>query len=82
MMYSLGEMMVWDPSATGFIEFSARYVDPAMGFALGWGYWFQTTMTTPVEVVAAAIVIQYWDSDKSHLPACMSNPALREDASS
>jgi amino acid transporter len=69
MMYSLGEMMVWDPSAAGFIEFSARYVDPALGFALGWGYWFQTTMTTPVEVVAAAIVIQYWDSNKSHLPA-------------
>ncbi|KAH7102069.1 amino acid permease-domain-containing protein [Auriculariales sp. MPI-PUGE-AT-0066] len=25
MMYSLGEMMVWDPSAAGFIEFSSRY---------------------------------------------------------
>jgi amino acid transporter len=33
MMYSLGEMMCYDLSASGFIEFSARYVDPAMGFA-------------------------------------------------
>lgn len=34
-------MMVWDPSAGGFIEFSARYVDPALGFAMGWQFWFQ-----------------------------------------
>jgi len=67
MMYSLGEMMVWDPSAGGFIEFAARYVDPALGFAMGWQFWFQTVMTAPVEVVAASIVIQYWDKNQDHL---------------
>jgi len=66
-MYCLGEMMVWDPSAGGFIEFSSRYVDPAMGFAMGWQFWFQTAMTAPVEIVAASIVIQYWDSNSDHL---------------
>lgn len=68
MMYSLGEMMVYDPSASGFIEFSARYVDPAIGFAMGWQFWFQTAMTAPVEIVAASIVIQYWDQNLKHLP--------------
>ncbi|KAJ7093935.1 amino acid permease/ SLC12A domain-containing protein [Mycena belliarum] len=68
MMYSLGEMMVWDPSAGGFIEFSARYVDPAMGFAMGWQFWFQTAMTAPVEVVAASIVISFWDKNDAHKP--------------
>jgi len=34
MMYSLGEMMVYDPSAGGFIEFASRYIDPAAGFAM------------------------------------------------
>jgi len=67
MMYSLGEMMVYDPSAGGFIEFSARYVDPAVGFAVGWQFWFQTAITAPVEVVAASIVIQYWDQNNDHL---------------
>ncbi|KAJ7291046.1 amino acid permease/ SLC12A domain-containing protein [Mycena rebaudengoi] len=66
MMYSLGEMMVYDPSAGGFIEFSARYVDPAMGFAMGWQFWFQAAMTTPVEIVAASIVISYWDPNDKH----------------
>lgn len=60
-------MMVYDPSASGFIEFSARYVDPALGFAMGWQFWFQTAMTAPVEIVAASIVIQYWDSASNHL---------------
>lgn len=36
------QMMVWDPSAGGFIEFASRYMDPAMGFAMGWQFWFQT----------------------------------------
>ncbi|KAJ7777912.1 amino acid permease/ SLC12A domain-containing protein [Mycena maculata] len=66
MMYSLGEMMVWDPSAGGFIEFSARYVDPAMGFAMGWQYWFQVAMSAPVEIVAASIVISFWDTNNDH----------------
>jgi yeast amino acid transporter len=70
MMYSLGEMMCWDPSAGGFIEFSSRYVDPALGFALGWQFWFQTVMTAPVEIVAASIVIQYWDQNDDHLGIC------------
>jgi yeast amino acid transporter len=67
MMYSLGEMMCYDPSAGGFIEFASRYVDPALGFAMGWQFWFQTVMTAPVEIVAASIVIQYWDSNDDHL---------------
>ncbi|KAF7329541.1 AA-permease domain-containing protein [Mycena kentingensis (nom. inval.)] len=66
MMYSLGEMMVWDPSAGGFIEFSTRYVDPALGFAMGWQFWFQAVMTIPVEIVAAAIVITFWDQNETH----------------
>ncbi|KAF7329944.1 AA-permease domain-containing protein [Mycena kentingensis (nom. inval.)] len=66
MMYSLGEMMVWDPSAGGFIEFSSRYVDPALGFAMGWQFWFQAAMTAPVELVAAAIVIGFWDDNSNH----------------
>jgi len=68
MMFSLGEMMCYDPSAGGFIEFSSRYIDPAVGFATGWQFWFQTAMTAAVEVVAAAIVISYWDENTKHLP--------------
>ncbi|KAJ6481540.1 amino acid permease/ SLC12A domain-containing protein [Mycena vitilis] len=66
MMYSLGEMMVWDPSAGGFIEFSTRYVDPAMGFAMGWQFWFQVVMSAAVEITAASIIVSFWDHNDSH----------------
>ncbi|KAJ7505782.1 amino acid permease/ SLC12A domain-containing protein [Mycena galericulata] len=67
MIYSLGEMMVWDPSAGGFIEFATRYVDPALGFAMGWQFWFQAVIATPAEIIAASIVISFWDDDSKHL---------------
>jgi amino acid transporter len=67
-------MMCYDPSAGGFIEFSSRYVDPAVGFALGWQFWFQCVMTTPVEIVAASIVIQFWDHNDKHLAICVYSP--------
>lgn len=34
---------------------------------MGWQFWFQTAMTAPVEIVAASIVIQYWDHNNDHL---------------
>jgi amino acid transporter len=59
-------MMVWDPSAGGFIEFSSRYIDPAMGFAMGWQYWFQVVISAPVEITAASIVVSFWDTNDNH----------------
>lgn len=36
MMQSLGEMATWLPLPGAIPQFCARYVDPAMGFAVGW----------------------------------------------
>ena len=36
MMMSLGEMATWLPLPGAIPQFCARYVDPAMGFAVGW----------------------------------------------
>jgi amino acid permease len=58
--------MVWDPSAGGFIEFSTRYIDPAMGFAMGWQFWFQTVITAPVEITAAVRCVLVSGSRNSH----------------
>jgi amino acid permease len=40
-----------------------RFIDPALGFAIGWNYAMQWVVTMPLEVMAAAITLQYW-----HLP--------------
>lgn len=39
MMVALGEMGALFPVAGAFTHYATRFVDPAMGFALGWNYW-------------------------------------------
>ena len=59
-MAALGEMATWLPAAGGFAAYATRFVDPALGFSLGYTYWFKYIITTPNQLTAAALVIQYW----------------------
>lgn len=61
-MVSLGEMATYLPIPGSFTIYAARFVDPALGFAVGWNYWYAFAVTLPAEVTAAGIVISYWDS--------------------
>ncbi|KAF9972243.1 hypothetical protein BGZ73_004666 [Actinomortierella ambigua] len=60
MMTSLGEMATLIPTAGSFNTYAARFIDPALGFALGVNYFLNWAVTVAVEIVAAAIIIQYW----------------------
>ncbi|KAF9364580.1 hypothetical protein BGX34_001127 [Mortierella sp. NVP85] len=57
---SLGEMAAYLPLPGAFTTFGSRFVDPALGFALGIGYAFQWTITVTLEVTAAGMILQYW----------------------
>lgn len=59
-MAALGEMATWLPAAGGFANYAERFVDPALGFSLGYTYWFKYIITTPNQLTAAALVISYW----------------------
>ena len=39
LMTSLGEMATNLPISGSFSTYSTKYVDPALGFAMGWNYW-------------------------------------------
>ncbi|OLL25226.1 putative amino-acid permease meu22 [Neolecta irregularis DAH-3] len=56
----LGEMVVNLPVKGSFTKYAARFIDPALGFALGWQYWFAWTCALPAEMTASAILMQYW----------------------
>ncbi|KAI0683253.1 amino acid permease/ SLC12A domain-containing protein, partial [Cytidiella melzeri] len=60
---AIGEMTSHAPISSTFPHFAARWVDPALGFALGWNYWYLNAISTPVEITAATILISFWDSD-------------------
>ncbi|KIK13602.1 hypothetical protein PISMIDRAFT_118633 [Pisolithus microcarpus 441] len=51
---SLGEMAAMYPVSGAFSVFGGRFVSPALGFTLGWNYWFQCELT------AAAIILEFW----------------------
>ncbi|KAI4261978.1 MAG: hypothetical protein L6R42_002836 [Xanthoria sp. 1 TBL-2021] len=62
---ALGEMAVLLPVAGSFSAYSTRFLDPAWGFAMGWNYALQWLIVLPLEIVAAAITIKYWNSPVS-----------------
>jgi amino acid transporter len=59
-MFALGEMAAWLPMGEGFAGYATRFCDPALGYALGYTYWFKYIIVTPNQLTAAALVIQYW----------------------
>jgi amino acid transporter len=67
-MVSLGEMAAYIPITGSFTSYAARFVDPTLGFAMGWLYWFNWSITFALELVAAGIIMQYWDSNQAGGP--------------
>ncbi|KAI9874341.1 MAG: glyceraldehyde-3-phosphate dehydrogenase 1 [Pleopsidium flavum] len=64
-VHALGEMAVLFPVAGSFSAYSTRFLDPAWGFAMGWNYALQWLVVLPLEIVAASITVDYWNSSVS-----------------
>ncbi|KAG0202505.1 hypothetical protein BGX28_004993 [Mortierella sp. GBA30] len=59
-MSSLGEMTTYLPITGSINAYGTRFFDPALGFMLGWCYWFSWSITVAAELVAAGLIISYW----------------------
>lgn len=59
----VAEMCAWLPVRGTIFELAGRYVDPALGFAMGWTYFFAGAMLVCTEYSAVATVMQYWNTD-------------------
>ncbi|CRG92109.1 putative proline-specific permease put4 [Talaromyces islandicus] len=60
--YTTGEITSFMPSTGGFIRHATKYVEPALGAATGWNFWYAMTINAAAEISAAATVIQFWNS--------------------
>lgn len=60
---ALGELAVIFPVAGSFSAFSTRFLDPSWGFAMGWNYALQWIGVLPLEVLAGAMTIGYWNKE-------------------
>jgi amino acid transporter len=51
MMECLGEMATYLPISGSFNNYAGRFIDPAIGFSLGWNYFYNWSVTLAVELV-------------------------------
>ncbi|KDR78827.1 hypothetical protein GALMADRAFT_224077 [Galerina marginata CBS 339.88] len=53
---SIGEIVSFLPNVGGPVGLAGLYVDPSLGFALGWNAWYNWAITLPTELSAAAVL--------------------------
>ena len=63
LMTSLGELATYMPESGSFSTYASRFVDPSLGFALGWNFWYNWAITIAAELSAATLIIKYWFPD-------------------
>ncbi|KAH8173712.1 amino acid permease domain-containing protein [Sarocladium implicatum] len=56
----VGEMGALAPLSGGVIRYAELFCDPALAFANGWNQVYSYTVSIPSEIVAAAVIIEYW----------------------
>lgn len=56
---SVAEMCAYLPIRGSIFELAGRFVDPALGFSMGWTYFYGGVMLVCVEYSAVATVMQY-----------------------
>ena len=65
LMTSLGEMAAFMPTSGSFSTYATKFVDPALGFALGWNYWYNWAITIAAEIAAVSLIMKYWFPNSS-----------------
>lgn len=63
LMTSLGEMAAFMPTTGSFYVYASEFVDPALGYALAWNYWYGWAITIAAEISAASLIMQFWFPD-------------------
>ncbi|KAK6464819.1 proline-specific permease [Scheffersomyces coipomensis] len=64
LMQCIGEMCSYLPIKGSFLHFSARFVDPALGFAVTLIYLYASCMFICLEATAFSSTVKFWTGDK------------------
>ncbi|WP_028399316.1 amino acid permease [Ectobacillus panaciterrae] len=60
LMTSLAEMATYMPVTGSFSTYATKFVDPSLGFALGWNYWYNWAITIAAELAAVTMIMKFW----------------------
>lgn len=61
LMASIGELATFYPVSGSFSSYATRFIDPSLGFTMGWLYYIMWALVSSVDVMVAASVIHYWN---------------------
>ncbi|CAG8955151.1 hypothetical protein HYFRA_00007166 [Hymenoscyphus fraxineus] len=59
-IFACGEMGALVPLNGGIVRYAEHFFDPALAFADGWNLVYSYMMSIPAEIVAAAVLIEFW----------------------
>ncbi|KAM9928676.1 hypothetical protein OXX59_001683 [Metschnikowia pulcherrima] len=62
-MQALSELSSSFPVSGAFATYATRFIDPSFGFAVGWNYAMFWVIVLPLELVAASLTINFWQSN-------------------
>ena len=48
------------PVTGSFSTYATKFVDPSLGFALGWNYWYNWAITIAAELAAVTLIMKFW----------------------
>lgn len=60
---ALGEISVTFPISGSFLALNTRFLSPAWGFCMSWNYLLQWLIALPLELVACAMTMKYWNDE-------------------
>lgn len=59
----MAEMSVYMPVTGGFIRMAGKWVDDALGFMVGWNFFFFQVVVIPFEITALSLVLSFWSDN-------------------
>ncbi|KAF7959651.1 hypothetical protein EAE96_001266 [Botrytis aclada] len=59
-VFAVGEMGALIPLTGGQVRYAQHFFDPAMSFANGWNQVYSHIVSIPAEIVAAAVLVEFW----------------------
>lgn len=66
----MAEMGTLMPVSGGFIRMAGHWVDDALGFMVGWNFFFYEALLIPYEITALNLVLSYWRDDIPAAAVC------------
>ncbi|RDW77706.1 amino acid transporter-like protein [Coleophoma cylindrospora] len=59
-VFAVGEMGALVPLNGGMVRYAEHFFDPALSFANGWNQVYSYMVSIPAEIVAAAVLVEFW----------------------